>query len=192
MGAHAVAGVAGDEAVLKEECARVAGADVEDKGRVLAHGGEVLEAAACFQIDEASHFPVVDGADSEAAGDPDAVHDRLVVDRFAEDIAGDGARDGVGVKPEFCERFLIALDDGDHAFGGGGADAAAAEDVACDRCGFFEEVDGSERSVFGTLGDHHRNGACADVEGCEEVFRSSLTCLRIPCVRHRGNTARGV
>lgn len=168
VGAEAVGGVAGDAAFLEEECAGVSGADVDDEGGVFPHGREVVEAAAGFEVDEASHFAIVDGGDAQSAGDADAVHDGFVVGGLGEDVGGDGAGDGVWVEAELGEGFLIALDDGDDAFGGGGGDVAAAEDVACEWGGLFEEVDGAEGAIGVDGGDHEGDGSCADVESGDE------------------------
>ena len=97
VGAHAVAGVAGDPAVVEKQRAGVSGADVDDQRGVLAHRRQVLEAAAGFQIDQARHFAIVDGADAQAAGDADAVHEGFVVASLAEDVGGGGAGDAVGI-----------------------------------------------------------------------------------------------
>ena len=167
VGAHAVAGVARDEAVLKQKRSGVARTHVQDQRGVLAHGGQVEQAAAGFQIDEPGHFPVVDGADPQSAGDADAVHEGLMVGRLAEDVGGHRAGDGVGVEPEFGEGFLIALDDSHDPLGGGRADAAAPENVAGDRRGLFEEIDRDERAVLLALRDHHGDRTRADVQGGE-------------------------
>ncbi len=190
VGAHAVAGVARDPAVLEEQGAGVAGADVDDQRGVIAHRRQVLEAAPGFQIDQARHFPVVDGADAQAAGDADAVHERLVVSGLAENVGGGGAGDVVRVEPEFGEGFLIAHDDRNHPLGGGKADAALAENVAGHRGRLFEEINRGERAVGRAFGHHHGNRTRADVQGGGERFGGGRRFGGFPDFRHRHRTTR--
>ena len=111
VGAHAVAGVAGDQAVLKQQRPRVAGTDMQNQRDALAHRWQIEQAAAGLQIDQARHFPVIDGADPQPAGDADAVHHRFVVGGFAEDVGCHRAGHGVRVEAQLGERFLVAPDD---------------------------------------------------------------------------------
>ena len=111
MGAHAVAGVAGDETILKQQCSRVAGADMKHKRRAFFHAGQVTETAAGLEIDQARHFAIVDRAKAQTAGDADPVHEGFLILCLAENVGDGGACDLVGVEAEFVDGFLEIADD---------------------------------------------------------------------------------
>ena len=85
--AHPIARVAGDEPVLKQQGAGVAGAHMHHQRGVLAQFRQILEAAPRLQIDQARHFAIVDNGHPQAAGDADTVHHGFVVARLTEDVS---------------------------------------------------------------------------------------------------------
>ena len=168
VGAEAVAGVAFDAALLEEEGAGVAGADVHDEGGALLHGRRVEEAAAGLEVDEAGHLAVVEDLDAESAGDAEAVLEDIAVAGFGEDVGGHDAFEFQGADAELAEGFEEAEEDLDGAFGGGAGDLSDPEDVPGEGEGLFHELDGFGRGVGRVLGadDEHGDAAGTDVDGC--------------------------
>ena len=84
---------------------------MEHERRAFFHAGQVTEAAAGLEIDQARHFAIVDRAKAQTAGDADPVHEGFLILGFAENVGDGGACDLVGVEAELVEGFLEIADD---------------------------------------------------------------------------------
>ena len=170
---QAIARVAIDAALAEEEDARVSRADVDHQGIARLHAGHVLEPSTGLEVDEAGHLPVVEHLEVEPAGDVEPVEEDLHVLSFGQDVGGHRTLDLVQIDAHFAQRLAEPEEDLDGVLGGGPADAAPAEDVACEGEGLFEKLDLVSGLIAARgLSNQHGNRTGSDVNGGAKVGAS--------------------
>lgn len=161
--AEPVAAVGGDAAFVEVEGAGVAGADVRDEGVGVGDFGIGLKEAKGGLVDEMGHVAVINDANDKTAGDLHAVEEDFVVAGFGEDVGGEAAN-GSGGDSVFGEGELEVVKNGGGLFDDGSGDDAGAEDVARERKGTFEVVEGGELSLVVEFTDEQGDGGGTDMD----------------------------
>ena len=159
VGSHAVAGVVGDTPFIEQKEARVAGAHMQHQHALGGKFLMLIEQSAGIQVEQAGHLAIVHHLQLHAAGNLQAVHQRVQVAHVQQNIGGQQAHLHRAGQAVFRQQFIVSLGNLHAAVHGVAGDAAAVEHIVRQLHRLGEHIQHACAALI-LLCHHHGDGIC--------------------------------